>query len=106
MLAPIAPAVAEEAWHLLITSTRTERYRLKEHAPTIFATGFPVAHLDELPLINPMQKCIVQIDGKRKFETEIRQYPYSVTDRNDGLPPHEMGLPRAFNHQAWQRVAR
>ena len=75
MLAPIAPAVAEEAWHLLISATRLPRYQSIKFAPTIFATGFPVAWIEELPALHNMQTCVFQVDGKRKFDVVIRKFP-------------------------------
>jgi leucyl-tRNA synthetase len=73
MLAPIAPGVAEEAWHQLTTCTTPPPN--ESHVPTIFATGFPTPDLAILPLLTTTRKCVVQIDGKRKFDVDIRKLP-------------------------------
>lgn len=75
MLAPIAPGVAEEAWHLLNGSPDVE-ITDNSQSPrplTVFATGFPVADFEIIPRITRTTKCVVQIDGKRKFEVEIEK---------------------------------
>lgn len=71
MLAPIAPGVAEESWALLTHSTDTQPH----HASTIFATGFPAADLDIIPHLTRQKLCVVQVDGKRKFEVNIDALP-------------------------------
>jgi leucyl-tRNA synthetase len=75
MVAPIAPGVAEEAWDML-TGTRDSRNIYNAHsckAPTVFAAGFPTADLDIVPRLSRTTKCVVQVDGKRKFEVEIEK---------------------------------
>ncbi len=72
MLAPIAPSVAAEAWDRLI---RTTQHRYPEVPwPTGFIESFPIAQLDNLDHINPVHMCVVQIDGKRKFDAEIPKF--------------------------------
>jgi leucyl-tRNA synthetase len=66
MLAPIAPGVAEEAWDILVTGTKTS-----STFETVFATGFPMADLVIVPLLTSTYRCVVQVDGKRKFEVDI-----------------------------------
>ncbi|KAF2183954.1 leucyl-tRNA synthetase [Zopfia rhizophila CBS 207.26] len=79
MLAPIAPAVAEEGWELLhekvgtvIESDSAHPLRLKG-GPSIFAHGFPTADMSILPALKQTLMCVVQIDGKKKFQVEIRK---------------------------------
>lgn len=90
MAAPIAPGVAEEGWQTLITMTndhvRTDRrHPLHDFAqgkpgPSIFTFGFPQADIEMIPKLNPTTTCVVQINGKRKFQADIRKVPSSVTD--------------------------
>jgi leucyl-tRNA synthetase len=78
MLAPIAPGVAEEAWELLtvVSTSRTPKYE------SVFATGFPVPDSDIIPLLTSTQKCVVQVDGKRKFEVEISKLPGEIDPKD------------------------
>lgn len=80
MLAPIAPGVAEESWQTLVSATHPVFFRKLLHhkfdyrtgpGPSIFTTGFPKADLSVLPMLNPTMTCVVQINGKRKFQAEI-----------------------------------
>ncbi|KAF2028578.1 leucyl-tRNA synthetase, partial [Setomelanomma holmii] len=67
MVAPVAPSVAEEAWHNL-----TDASSSPDHAYTsVFAAGFPTADLDVIPQLAPPLKCLVQVDGKRKFQVSL-----------------------------------
>jgi leucyl-tRNA synthetase len=75
MVAPIAPGVAEETWDML-TGSRDSGNVYDAHrpkAPTVFAAGFPTADLDIIPRLTRTTKCVVQVDGKRKFEVEIEK---------------------------------
>lgn len=74
MLAPIAPGVAEEAWHTLTQHTRHPRTSPALPA-SIFHTGFPTPDTALLPALNPYTTCVVQVDGKRKFSVAIRKAP-------------------------------
>lgn len=80
MLAPIAPGVAEEAWHNLNTHTRNPN---GDHPPlpSVFTAGFPTSDTDIIPHLNPFSTCVVQVDGKRKFELDIRKV--------ESPPPHD-----------------
>jgi len=80
MLAPIAPGVAEEAWHQLNTCTATQTD--DSSISTVFATGFPTADLSIIPLLTTTRKCVVQIDGKRKFDVNIQKLPDSVNPKD------------------------
>ncbi|KAF1917894.1 hypothetical protein BDU57DRAFT_594144 [Ampelomyces quisqualis] len=73
MVAPIAPGVAEEAWHLLtaMPSSEAAENSSQSRPATVFATGFPKADLDIIPRLTRTMKCVVQVDGKRKFEAKI-----------------------------------
>ncbi|KAJ4369837.1 hypothetical protein N0V83_005601 [Neocucurbitaria cava] len=88
MMAPIAPGVAEESWHLL-NNLRDSQSSGFEGSPTasripqtVFATGFPSVDLDIIPKLNHTRKCVVQVDGKRKFEVDIRKLPESISPKD------------------------
>ena len=72
MLAPIAPGVAEEAWHNLSVSTLHPSLAT-QLPPSVFSAGFPVADEEIIPHLNPFVTCVVQVDGKRKFEVTIEK---------------------------------
>lgn len=74
MAAPIAPSVAEEAWYLLQPGSTPEP-SMAHYNQTIFATRFPIADTHILPHLTRTQKCVVQVDGKRKFEVDIEKLP-------------------------------
>ncbi|KAF1844727.1 leucyl-tRNA synthetase [Cucurbitaria berberidis CBS 394.84] len=83
MVAPIAPGVAEEAWHLLKNPTHSQSADLDPgDSRTVFATGFPIADLDIIPRLNHTRKCVVQVDGKRKFEVDINKLPESTNSKD------------------------
>jgi leucyl-tRNA synthetase len=77
MMAPIAPGVAEEAWQLLTAHSEleTQKHRNDDFEPpslcTVFAAGFPTADLSIIPQLSQTVTCLVQVDGKRKFEVEL-----------------------------------
>jgi leucyl-tRNA synthetase len=83
MLAPIAPGVAEEAWHNLAAQT-THPSLPNQLGPSVFSAGFPVADEAIIPHLNPFVTCVVQVDGKRKFEV--------VIEKNPVLRPHDSRL--------------
>ncbi|KAE8858759.1 hypothetical protein PTNB73_08239 [Pyrenophora teres f. teres] len=73
MLAPIAPGVAEEAWfrvHMFLDWAKLP----KDH-PTVFTAGFPTPDVKIIPLLTSTHTCVVQVDGKRRFEVEIPKFP-------------------------------
>jgi leucyl-tRNA synthetase len=75
MVAPIAPGVAEETWDML-TGTRDAGNVYNADIPknpTVFAAGFPTADLDIVSRLTQTINCVVQVDGKRKFEVEIEK---------------------------------
>ena len=80
MLAPIAPGVAEEAWHQLNTCTTSQTH--EGSVQTIFARRFPTADLAIIPLLTTTRKCVVQIDGKRKFDVDIQKLPDSISPKD------------------------
>lgn len=87
MLAPIAPGVAEEAWHLLTIRTQSSAPREdatlgSQSLSTVFASGFPIADLDIIPTLSRTRKCIVQVDGKRKFDADINKLPDTISPKN------------------------
>ncbi|KAF2786111.1 leucyl-tRNA synthetase [Melanomma pulvis-pyrius CBS 109.77] len=91
MLAPIAPAVAEEGWETLHKRTsgpiaeNPKHHPLLRHngGPSIFAWGFPSADPDSIRLLDTTMTCVFQVDGKRKFEVEIWKKPPSVTGETE-----------------------
>jgi len=99
MLGPIAPGVAEEGWHTLheITNTKShfeQGHPLRDYSdikvgPSIFTFGFPIADTGVLPLLNPRITCVVQFDGKRRFQADITPVPQTIqnTDGN-GIQLH------------------
>jgi leucyl-tRNA synthetase len=74
MLAPIAPGVAEEAWLLLHTCA----VRQPSTLTTVFSAGFPTADLNVVPQLTFTMKCVVQVEGKRRFEVDIDKLPDTV----------------------------
>lgn len=77
MLAPIAPATAEEGWQSLRSAVYTKDHgdNAAYSGPSIFTFGFPTPDLDIIPALNRTTTCVFQIDGKKKFEVEIRKPP-------------------------------
>ena len=86
MMAPVAPGVAEEAWFLLTGSSNSrdmETSNERAASPkTVFATGFPTADLDIIPQLTQTITCVVQIDGKRKFDIVLNKSLDSATTNN------------------------
>ncbi|KAF2855053.1 leucyl-tRNA synthetase [Plenodomus tracheiphilus IPT5] len=84
MLAPVAPGVAEEAWYNLHNITGCAYAINTNHAKTIttvFASGFPVADTDTLSDLTQTRTCVVQVDGKRKFQVDIAKLPVALSAR-------------------------
>ncbi|KAF2274236.1 leucyl-tRNA synthetase [Westerdykella ornata] len=79
MLAPIAPATAEEAWNVLHTTTGKKvagspRHPLRHFGSTvrsIFAFGFPKADLEGASRLRLKVQCVFAVNGKKKFVTGI-----------------------------------
>ncbi|KAF2262911.1 leucyl-tRNA synthetase [Lojkania enalia] len=103
MLAPIAPAVAEEGWEKLheITTANFKHERLIYSdypcnilgSHSIFNYGFPQGELAILPKLNPTQQCVFMVHGKKKFEVEIGKAPLSIPNRtNEGKYGESMKL--------------
>jgi leucyl-tRNA synthetase len=86
MVAPIAPGVAEEAWHMLtgVSDSRTTCNEISKYPPTVFAAGVPVADLEIIPHLSRTIKCVVQVNGKRKFEVNLEKDfdTHEVADQN------------------------
>ncbi|KAL5117093.1 hypothetical protein ACEQ8H_005052 [Pleosporales sp. CAS-2024a] len=81
MAAPVVPGVAEEAWHLLNDMTGTETAMPSNHdsrPPTVFAAGFPIADLQIIPRLTSTIQCVLQVDGKRKFEAQIEKWHHAT----------------------------
>ena len=89
MLAPIAPAVAEEGWETLHKKTGKHIAQSRGHplrhggGPSIFAFGFPESDPESIRLLNTTTTCVFQIDGKRKFEVEIWKLPRNIIVQED-----------------------
>ncbi|KAF2128817.1 leucyl-tRNA synthetase [Dothidotthia symphoricarpi CBS 119687] len=77
MLAPIAPGVGEEAWDRLASNTTPRGHKFQTRL-SVFATGFPTPDLDILAKINVTVRCVIQLNGKRKFDTDILKMPESI----------------------------
>ncbi|PSN70679.1 leucyl-tRNA synthetase [Corynespora cassiicola Philippines] len=82
MLAPVAPAVAEESFEALVTEfnaniqgTEHPLGFAKGSSPSVFRLGWPQADLEHLESLNPMQKVVLMVDGKRKFDAEVAKVP-------------------------------
>jgi leucyl-tRNA synthetase len=86
MMAPVAPGVAEEAWFLLTGSSGSHNIEIGHQTTaalkTVFATGFPTADLDIIPRLTQTMTCVVQVDGKRKFDVELGKSLDSATSNN------------------------
>ncbi|KAF2015342.1 leucyl-tRNA synthetase [Aaosphaeria arxii CBS 175.79] len=73
MLAPIAPAVAEEGWEILQRHLPTSHSLSSSKTPSVFDAGFPRADRDIASLLRPRITCVFQVDSKIKFRTDIEQ---------------------------------
>ncbi|OCL12921.1 leucyl-tRNA synthetase [Glonium stellatum] len=79
MLAPIAPAFAEECWETLIQiagrkSSARNPGVLTNHNHTvksIFTQPFPTDDIRTVRFLTHFQKCAVQVNGKLRFSTKI-----------------------------------
>jgi hypothetical protein len=92
MAAPIAPGVAEEAWQMLTAHSHPGNKETRDtqastpKPPTVFATGFPAADLDIIPQLSRTVTCLVQVDGKRKFEVKIEKtYDADILTNRESL---------------------
>jgi leucyl-tRNA synthetase len=89
MIAPIAPAVAEEGWEILHRKTINQNVQgpthpLRHDVPSsIFASGFPRSDPESIRLLNTTITCVFQVNGKRKFEVEIWKLPKTLTSQRD-----------------------
>jgi leucyl-tRNA synthetase len=99
MLAPIAPGVAEEGWHTLHKRTSHNSrikhghplsgYNESSVGPSIFTFKFPTADTEVLPLLNAKVTCVVQFDGKRKFQADITPVPETIQNVDqDNITKH------------------
>ncbi|KAF2203665.1 leucyl-tRNA synthetase [Delitschia confertaspora ATCC 74209] len=97
MLAPVAPAVAEEAWETLIQKTGTTISSFVQHPlhcrnwKSVFDIGFPRANDTELMRqLSRTITTVVQIDGKRKFQVEIEGPEARLGTPRNALPDEEV----------------
>jgi leucyl-tRNA synthetase len=83
MLAPIAPATAEECWENLRSATQAKIEHNLSHPlsirrfPSIFDFGFPKADLNILEALNETRNRSFMVDGKMKFTADIPAVPSS-----------------------------
>lgn len=77
MVAPIAPGVGEEGWHSLMNLAGLASKQ--SGLATVFASGFPTADLAILDQLTHKHKCVVQIDGKRRFQVTIPRLPKTIS---------------------------
>lgn len=77
LIAPVAPAIAEECWKVILSSKRAER-----SWTSIFDTSWP--EVDDRRSIFELVdiKCAVQVDGKTRFVLDI---PGTMVDDKDEL---------------------
>jgi len=94
MVAPIAPAVAEEGWHQLHDKTNLQIRNIRDHplrsirigsGPSIFTFGFPTADSEALPKLQQRLTCVVQINGKRRFQADIRKVPMNIPADDEAI---------------------
>lgn len=85
MLAPVAPGVAEEAWHMLMAHTTDLKHPLAK-LPSVFAAGFPTPDLDIIPRLQLKTTCVIQVNGKRRFNIDILKMPKDVKDGESWTP--------------------
>jgi leucyl-tRNA synthetase len=95
LLAPIAPATTEECWNTIHAATnagvRTDVnhplrcYGSIHPVPSIFSFGFPTADLDLVAKLNQTTNCVVQVNGKKKFEVAIPKVPQHLKDFDTDL---------------------
>ncbi|KAF2648592.1 leucyl-tRNA synthetase [Lophiostoma macrostomum CBS 122681] len=84
MMAPMAPAVAEEGWHMLHEVTAIKVKTSPTHplrgngGPSIFAFPFPKAEEEVIKKLNPTMTTVLQVNGKKKVEAQIRKPPVGL----------------------------
>ena len=83
MLAPIAPAFAEECWEVLHPQSQPQA---PTTIPSIFDQPFPKAndYVTQIPA-SAKQRCVVQENGKLRFVIEIPTPPERVVHDGDWL---------------------
>ena len=90
MLAPIAPAFAEECWERLSCASKAARTSSSNDSiPTIFTEPFPTSDGSLQGLTCQTQHCSVQENGKLRFVVEIAQPPASLFDGKTSAALHE-----------------
>lgn len=76
LIAPVAPAVAEECWKVILTSKGAEK-----SWTGVFDTSWP--EVDDRSIFELSDiKCAVQVDGKTRFVLDI---PGAIVDNKDEL---------------------
>lgn len=76
LIAPVAPAVAEECWNVVLTTRGAER-----SWGSVFDTSWPEVNDRSIFEVEDI-KCAVQVDGKTRFVIDI---PGSIVDNRDEL---------------------
>lgn len=88
MLAPVAPAFAEECWETLRASMpKSQQEAGTPLAASILDAPFPVQDRPDPTAYRLPQTCIVQENGKKRLELEIPQVPEKLLE-----PGQEEGL--------------
>ena len=76
LIAPVAPAIAEECWKVILSSKGADR-----SWASVFDTSWPV--VDDRSIFELADiKCAVQVDGKTRFVFDI---PEAMVDNKDEL---------------------
>lgn len=94
MVAPIAPAVAEEGWHVLHSKFNhkirgNEKHSLHAYnesgqGPSVFTFGLPKPDNGVMLASTVNITTVVQVNGKKKFDAEIPKFdPETVTSRQE-----------------------
>ncbi|KAF2640721.1 leucyl-tRNA synthetase [Massarina eburnea CBS 473.64] len=111
LMAPIAPGVAEEGWHTLISKTNTAVRNITTHpmrrifedsGPSVFAFGFPKSDPDIISLCQQTMTCVVQFDGRKKFDVEILKPLHLIDKDGDELNKYILNeIPKTEVGRKW-----
>ncbi|PVI03901.1 leucyl-tRNA synthetase [Periconia macrospinosa] len=98
LAAPITPAVAEEGWHLLHSKFNGPVRDTPSHplhairpdsGPSVFSFGFPAANHTIIDIADRTTTCIVQVNSRFRFKTEIRKFDHDRGGSNNNNNPGE-----------------
>ncbi|EGO61108.1 leucine--tRNA ligase precursor, mitochondrial [Neurospora tetrasperma FGSC 2508] len=82
MMAPVAPAFAEECWHVLFPESSSSSSLFSGSGSGEQAARFPVPDGTEGLLKSRKQTCAVQLNGKTKFAVEIGTPPAGLLEKS------------------------